>query len=425
MNNVFAKIAYLFIKNKQLSLLLVVTIFATGILAFFVTPKQYNPEITLPAFRIITQYPGASAQEVESQVTNIIENKLYEVPGIDDTFSQSYNGGVSIVTVFFKIGESEEIAKTKVYEKLYSNFDLSPLGVGKPIIKQVNPENVAIVTLAVSSDEYSSEGLREFAFDLKEKLKTISGTTNLEVKGGKTKKLIIELSPEKLSAQGLNIQDIENVIKANNLSIPAGTIENKSQYIPVDISGNLNLQTLKKLQVNSSSDNPLYLEDIAEIFEGYDSTKSVVKYSTKEHSYANTVYIAVAKQKGRNGVVVSDDLKQKLKELKSSFIPKTINISIVRDEGNTAKKSINGLTSNLITSILIVTIVLILFLRLRAALIVALAIPLTLSLVVLAGFLLDKSINRITLFALILSLGLLVDSATVVVENVFRNLSDY
>jgi len=445
--NIYAKIAHNFATNKQLSLLLVITTLIGGVFAFLITPKQYNPEITLPAFRIITEYPGASAEEVEKQVTNIIENKLYEIPGLDETFSQSYNGGLSIVTLMFKIGADEEVAKTKVYEKIYSNLDLSPLGINKPIIKQINPENVAILNLAISSNDYSSEGLRELAFDLKEELKTIKNVTKIEIKGGKTKKLIIEMSPEQMSALSISIQDIENAVKGNNLNFPGGTIENDSEYIPVDIEGSLNQESLKKTQVGGTTENPIYLEDVAQVFEGYETDNNYVKFSsknshasnpsssqenqdpdpgtTKTHHYKNTVFLAISKQKGTNGVNVSNALQKKITILNNTLVPEDVTLTTVRDEGLTAQKAINGLTSNLLTSILIVTIILILFLKLRAALVVALAIPLTLSLVLLSGFLLGKNVNRITLFALILSLGLLVDSATVVIENIYRNLSTY
>jgi len=423
--NIFAKVAHNFATNKQLSLLLVITILIGGVFAFLITPKQYNPEITLPAFRIITEYPGASAKEVEAQITNKVENKLYEIPGVDETFSQSYNGGLSVVSVLFKIGANEEEAKTKIYEKIYSNLDLSPLGIDKPIIKQINPENIAVINLAISSNEYTSEGLREFAFDLKEKLKTINSVSQIEVKGGKTKKLIIEMSPEKMSALEVSIQDIENSVIGNNLNLPGSLIKNQKEYIPVDVEGSLNQESLRKTQVAGTTDNPIYLEDIAKVYEGFETDNNYIKFSTKENSYKNTVFLALSKQKGKNGVSVSNAIKKKLEQINQNFTPKEIQINIVRDEGLTAEKAINGLTTNLLTSILIVTIILILFLRLRAAMIVALAIPLTLSLVLLAGFLLGKNINRITLFALILSLGLLVDSATVVVENIYRNLSDY
>jgi len=454
--NIYAKIAHNFATNKQLSLLLVITTLIGGVFAFLITPKQYNPEITLPAFRIITEYPGASAKEVERQVTNVIENKLYEIPGLDETFSQSYNGGLSIVTLMFKIGANEEEAKTKVYEKIYSNLDLSPLGIERPIIKQINPENVAILNLAISSNEYDSEGLRELALDLKEELKTIKNVTNIEIKGGKTKKLVIEMSPEQMSSLNVSIQDIENAIKGNNLNLPGGRIENDSEYIPVDIEGSLDSESLKKIQIGGTTDNPIRLEDVAQVFEGFETDNNYVKFSSKKQDsnlekttgaegatdrtndqnnqkippptiihFQNTVYLAVSKQKGSNGVKVSNDLKEKLNLLKKTLVPEDIQISIVRDEGLTAQNAINGLTSNLLTSILIVTIILILFLKLRSALVVALAIPLTLSLVLLSGFLLGKNINRITLFALILSLGLLVDSATVVIENIYRNLSAY
>ncbi len=416
----YARIAQIFLKNRQLSLLLLITILILGFFSFVVTSKQYNPQITLPGFRIVTEFPGASANEVERLVTSEIENKLYEIPGVDETFSQSYDGGISVVSVLFKVGEDEEESKLKVTEKMRSNLDLSPAGVNLPIIKQINPENVAILTLAIYSDQIDADNLRDFAFDVRERLKTISGVTNIEVKGGRSKKFIIELDPMRMGLYGIALNDIANVLQANNISTPLGFIETNDQFLPVELDGNLDIGAVSNLNV---SDNVM-IKDFAEVYEGYDSITNYVRYTNKIEGYKNAVYLSFAKKKGENGVTVAEKIVDELENLKQNFVPEDINIEIVRNEGATAKEAIDGLTNNLITSIFIVTLILILFLRVRAAVIVAFAIPLTLSIVLLVGFLYGKSINRITLFSLILSLGLLVDSATVVVENIFRHLSE-
>jgi multidrug efflux pump subunit AcrB len=422
--NLYSHTARFFVKNRHLSLLLTLASFAFGILAFIATPKQYNPEITLPAFRIISVFPGATADEVEKLVTNEIENKIAEIPGVDKLNSQSFAGGQSVVSVVFKIGSELEESKTKVIEKVESNLDLLPNGVEKPLIQQINPENVPIMSLVITSKKFSADGLRSFAFDLKEKLKTVQGVANIQILGGRSRQLSVYLDPDKLSARQIDINGILQIIAANNLRVRVGSMESIQQNTPLEIDGNIaDAKTLGRLTVGGSPDQPVYLEDVARIDDGYGVIENYVSFTDKHDSDYQSVYLSFAKTKGANISDVTAEVEKNLEILKESFIPDAINIQITRDEGETAREEILMLTEHLGLAILIVTITLIFFLGLRAALVVATAIPLTLALVFIVGFFFHQTINRITLFALIFSLGLLVDDAIVVVENIYRHFS--
>lgn len=426
MQNIYSKISRFFVTNREFSWITLVTLFILGIFAFINTPKQYNPEISLPAFRITTEWPGATVEEVEQLITNEVENKLSEIPGVDETFSESFAGGRSIVTVMFEIGNELEASKTKVTEKMASNMDMAPLGVNPPLIQQVNPENVPIMTLAISGKDYSAEGLREFAYDLREKLKTVPGVTNLEINGGRARQLNVLLDPERVAARQVSVREIISAIKANNLRVPAGYLEGENKYIPVELDGNLTSRDqLARIAITGSESSTVYLEDIATIEDGYELTEKFVRYrrDATVSRFDNAVYLSLAKRKGENGVTVSQAVRDQLANLEDTFIPEDINIDIVRDEGRTAAEAISGLSTNLVIAIIIVTLLLVFFLRARAAFVVAIAIPLTLAMVLFVGYLVGETINRITLFALILSLGLLVDSATVVVENIYRHIA--
>lgn len=425
--NIYSHTARFFVKNKQLSLLLVLVSFAFGFLTFYKTPKQYDPEITLPAFRIITSFPGATAQEVEKLVTNEVENKIIEIPGIDKISSQSISGGKSVVTVIFKIGSSLDASKTQVIEKIQSNLNFAPLGVGAPLIQQIDPENVPVMTVAITSKDFPQDGLREFAFNLKEKLKTINGVTNIEITGGKKRQLTILINPSKLSSRGISLREVTQAIQANNARFGMGYVEGNDTTIPVEVDGSITKGgDLKKIQVGGTQDSPIYLEDVATIEDGYEIVDHGVWFTQKKGKQIerdDAVYLSFAKAKGTNISDVTSSVKKEIEVLKKDFVPDGISVEITRDEGQTAHEEIMTLTEHLVLAVLIVTVTLMIFLGLRVALVVATAIPLTLALVFITGYVFGNSINRITLFALIFSLGLLVDDAIVVVENIHRHFS--
>lgn len=425
--NSYTRTARFFVQNKQLSLLLVIVSFVFGFLAFYNTPKQYDPEITLPAFRIVTSFPGATAEEVEKLVTAPVEDKLIEITGVDKISSQSIGGGQSIVTVIFKIGSGLDASKTQVIEKMQSNLNLAPLGVGSPLIQQIDPENVPVMTIAITGKEFTQEGLRAFAFDIKEKLKSVPGVTNIEISGGKKRQLTVLLNPQRLTERGVSIQEVTQAIRGHNARFATGYIEGEKTTIPVIVDGTITQGSdLKKIRVGGDVYAPVYLEDVATIDDGYEVVDHEVwftKKNEKEVMREDAVYLSFAKAKGVNISDVTSSAKEEIEKLTTTFVPDGISLEITRDEGETAHEEIMTLTEHLVLAVTIVTLTLMFFLGLRVALVVATAIPLTLALVFITGYIFDNSINRITLFALIFSLGLLVDDAIVVVENIHRHFA--
>lgn len=415
------KIAQIFVMNSKLSILLILFLFFSGVFAYFITPKQYNPEIVAPAFNVITQSPGASSFEIEKLITTKLEDKIHDLKGVDGTMSQSLEGGISIITVKFFIGEDLEKSKTQLTEKIFAHLDLLPSSAQTPVIKPISPDDVPIVTLGISSNVFSSSALRQFAFDFQEKIKTIPNTSNFQVTGGEKRELQIILNPEALNAHNISVLQIAQILQANNLKFLGGELEDHQKKYTLEVDGQLqDIQAFQKLVVGSFDQKPVYLEDIANIQDTSVEINSYTKLSKKTNSLQNTVYLSFAKRKGSNAVSIVKDFQNQLKTLEQTFIPEEIQIEVLGDEGRTASEAVNGLTQNLFTSILIVFLVLLFFLGFRSALIVAISIPLTLASVFTIGLLAGETINRITLFALILSLGMLVDSATVVVENAYR-----
>ncbi len=423
--NLYARSARFFVENKQLSFLLVFASFAFGTLAFMLTPKQYDPEITLPAFRITTQYPGATAAEVEQRVTDPIENTLAEIPGVDKIDSQSMDGGASVVSVLFKIGTNLDASKTEVIQKLQGNADLAPFGVGQPLIQQIDPENVPVMTIAITSDTVSENGLRVFALDLADKLKTVPGVTALSVSGGHVRQLVVALDPDKLAARHVALTDVQNAIAGNDLSFLVGAIEGAHATIPLTVDGTIkDGAELGGIVVGGSAAAPVHLADVAHIGDAYDTIQHRVSFDTRSASTSpHVVYLSYAKIQGTNITSVTAAVEARLAQLEGRFVPDDIHLEITRDDGATAREAISMLTEHLLFAIAIVTITLVFFLGWRAAMVVATAIPLTLALVFIIGYAAGASINRITLFALIFSLGLLVDDAIVVIENIYRHFS--
>lgn len=418
------RIAELFLRNRELSVLTIIVLAAWGALSFVLTPKQYNPDIVAPAFSIVTEFPNASATEVYEFVTRPMEDRLSELPAVDEITSESIPGGRSVVTVKFDIGSDREAAKVTLNQKLRDNINLKPVGALEPVIVSIDPDDVAILDIALASEILSESSLRKLAHDLADELKLVPDVSRVELKGGRVNHLQVELDAEKLAVYGLSVDRIEAEIASANAVFTIGTLEGDTRNPVVNISGNIeNADELRNLVVARDGDAFVRLGDVAAISYDPGEITNHVRLADREND-TPVVHVALSKLPGTNATTVSRAVLAKAEELEARIIPDGVTLSVLRDEGRTASEEIRKLTGNLVTSIAIVGVILYAFLGFRNAIVVALAIPLTLLAVFAAGLLSGETINRITLFALILSLGLLVDSATVVVENINRFLRE-
>ena len=416
------KITKAFIANKQLAILTIIAIIFWGVLSFTIMPKQYNPNITAPAFNIVTEFPGASSDEVYELITRPMENKVKEIESVDRVMSQSMDGGVSIVTVQFFIGENIEDAKISLMQKLESNMDFKPENALNPLIREINPDDVPIVVFALTSDKFSEESLRKIAWDIGDEIKHGDGISKIEVKGGKTKQLSVRMSQSKLSAYSISIEEIIESVRINNLRMVIGDLDDEGRNIKVVVDGSIkSASDIENIRIGSFDGQDILISDVAEV--NYDSgdISNFVRFSDSDKTHP-AVFLAVSKSKGSNATTVANKLLEKVKEIREGSVFGDVDIQVVRNDGKIASESVRKLTANLFVAIVIVSFVLFLFLGWRSALVVSLAIPLTLAVVFGVGNLFGQTINRITLFALILSLGLLVDNATVIVENIYRLL---
>lgn len=422
--NFAGKIAQVFVKNTNLTLLVILSLFAWGVLSFVITPKEENPQIVVPAANVITYWPGGSAEEVEMRITSPLEDKIKSIAGIEDVYSVSYHG-MSVITARFIVGEEKELSMEKLYDKLMANRDLLPPGVEWPIVKPIDIDDVPILVLALHSDNFSNAALKDIAEKVGDTLKLPSDVSFVDIYGGLDRRINIYIDPQKLEAHGISIVEIMQVIKQSNVQLPLGDIDVGDDVYLLEINNQFeSLSTLKSLIVAHRDGDQIALGDIAEITDGYTEQDTYVNYgSHNTGDISEAVFLAVAKKKGVNAVTLTDKLLREVEGLKADgTIPASVSVEITRDSGQVAGEAVNDLLVNLIQAIIIVLIVLLLFLGFREAAIVAVAIPLTISSVFGIGLLAGQTINRITLFALILSLGMLVDSAIVVVENISRHI---
>lgn len=418
--NFAGRIAGFILSNKPLAKLLLFATLVIGAVSFALTPKQYNPEITLPAFEVQIPYAGATAQEVRDNVLKELEEKIAEIPGVDQLSSVAFDGGMALVRVEFFVGEDPELSELKLRNKINANLDQKMGNIGEPLIRNITPDDVAILVYAFTSDTLTQNEMREQVVGLSHHLQKAEGVSNINVYGGTAPALKITLHPEDMKLWGLSPRDIYNTLLGSTMRIPLGVLEEEGRVIQLEIDPEVtSMEEVSPILLG----NGISLGDVSSITEGYLETVSSMTFTTKEEGLPeDAVYLALAKKKGENAATVAKNITEIFAQeiVKQEY--ENLNYTLVRDDAAKANREIYGLAGNLIQSVVIVAIVLFLFLGARAAFVVAFAIPLTLCLVFFAGLLFDQTINRITLFALILSLGLLVDSATVVTENIVRHL---
>ncbi len=417
----FGSLSKFFLENKALSWLVIIFIIIIGAFGFLKMPQQYNPEVTLPAFTVQTEFAGATAQEVQEFVTNEIEEKLAEIKGVDSISSQSFEGGVSIVRVEFLVGEDLENSKVKIFSKISENLDLAKNpNISQPLIKTISPDDIAIGVWSLTSTQISTNAMREKAIVMSKELQKIEGIANVSVTGGERKALKIIVDPEKLKAQNLSLDEVANALKMNNGRAVIGNLRTKKFLHEIEIDTEINsAEKAKDIVIG----NGITLGDIAIIKNGYtEQTSYTTLFHKNQLHNQDAIFLSIAKRKGENTSAVMNRVFKKIQELSAKPENKNITLQNIRNTAKIAEDSIFGLGSNLIQSIVIVMLVLMIFLGGRAASLVAIAIPLSLFMVFFVGLMGDQTINKVTLFALILSLGLLVDSATVVVENIYRHM---
>ncbi|TAN49828.1 MAG: efflux RND transporter permease subunit [Methylococcaceae bacterium] len=472
-----AAIVKTFITSK-LSLLLLIASLLAGLAALLLTPREEEPQIVVPVADVFVHMPGASAEEVEKLVATPLEARLREVDGVEYVYSAS-RAGEAMVTVRFYVGEDREDSLVKVWNKLMSNQDAIPPGVSDWIVKPVEIDDVPIVTLTLSSANghgaraapdieqhtrhdrsphpgplpegegeqgrrdfyntvYDTAALRRLADELADKLGQVKDSGKITVTGGELRRALVYPDAARLAAHGIALLDVMRVLETANVNVQAGHFEQNNRVLRLDAGPVLrSVDELADLVVAAPNGRPVYLREVATVSDAPAESDSYTRIGfgaaatssrqadatapAQAGEERQAVTLAVSKRKGANAVAVAQDTIHTVQGLYGTLIPEDVTVSITRDYGETADHKVNELMKHLAIAIATIIVLLALTLGPKEALIVAIAVPMTLGVTLLFDLVCGYTINRVTLFALILSLGLLVDDPIVDVENIYRH----
>ncbi|MEO1896336.1 MAG: efflux RND transporter permease subunit [Cycloclasticus sp.] len=423
-------IAQAFVTSK-LTVLFMLSCVLLGVMAILLTPREENPQIIVPGAEIFVSMPGATPEEIEELVINPLEGIIREISGVDHTYAVALNS-VGVVTVQFEVGLDKERSLLKLYDRVLGKQDQLPADASVPLIKSIEVDDVPIMAITLASEKYDDYALKRLADNMVDRLRSLNEVSVAFVKGGRDREVRVELDPERLLGFGITLDQMRAALQMGNLSAPVGAQTHQGKVSSIYLDGFLtSADQVKKLIVGSFNQQAIYIEDVAEIIDGPRLERDKLSrfgYGPADPRFGSTssfeipsVTIAVAKKAGSNAVVVAGDILDRVERMKQSFIPAGVDVVITRNDGKKADAAVNNLIEHMGIAIFSVFIVIVLFLGFKEALIVGITVPFILALTLGADYFFGPTINRVTLFALILSLGLLVDSAIVVIENIHRH----
>lgn len=424
-----ARLVATFLHTRYAALVTILALIA-GAVGLFATPREEDPQIVVPVADIFIEAPGASALEVERLVATPLEKLLWQIDGVEYVYSQSFPDR-AIVTVRFYVGEDREDSLLKLYTKVEQSIDLAPELVTRWVVKPIEIDDVPIIVFNLHSNTLDDAALRRIAEEVVDRLQGVRQTGRVEILGGRVREVRIELDPERLAAHRLTPTAVANAIRASNVTLAAGTFTEANALTDVRVgTAFTGAHELEDMVVAVQDGRPTYLRDVADVRDGPAETSSYTWFwpgpmaegeaAAAEPAGAASVAITVAKQKGTNAVWVARRLRDAMTDMRGTVIPDDVHVTVTRDYGVTANQKINTLVEGLLIALVTVVALITAFLGWRAAFVVALAIPISYALTLAINYLAGYTINRVTLFALTLSLGLLVDDPITDVENISR-----
>ncbi|MGM0452809.1 MAG: efflux RND transporter permease subunit [Thermodesulfobacteriota bacterium] len=427
-----ARIVRPFLAGTPAIIFLVIAV-CLGAAAIMITPREEDPQIVVPLADIYVQAPGASPEEVEKLVATSLEQLLWQIDGVEYVYSISRKG-MAIVTVRFYVGEDREESLVKLHNQITMHIDQVPPIVENWVIKPVEIDDVPMVNLTLYSENYNDHQLRRIGEETLWRLSQLEDLSRTRVVGGRPREIRVELSPEKLNGYSTSLLRVRRALEGADAAVTAGDIDQANQNYSVTTNSFLRtVDDVKNLVVGVHQGRPVYLSNLAEITDGPAEAQSYTRFG---HSYASrqkdpgpdkppdypAVTLTLAKKPGTNAVDVSRNILDKLEELKKDFIPEDVHVSVTRNYGYTAQEKVNSLLTSLTFAVITVVALLALALGWREALVVAVAVPVSFSLALFMNYMFGYTINRVTLFALILSLGLVVDDPITNVDNIQRHI---
>ena len=421
-----------FFLTSQLTPLIALMAFLLGLFAVLVTPREEEPQINVTMANVFIPFPGASAKDVESLVATPAEQVLSQISGIEHIYSVS-RPGMAVLTVQYKVGEDRIQALVRLYDTIQANRDwVSPyLGVGEPIIKPIGIDDVPIVSLTLWSKDETRGALelQQVAHAAEIELKRIQGTREVFTIGGPGQVVRVVMEPERMGAYNISAQDIRDALQVSNASQPSGKLVSNNQELLVQTGTFLSSAgDVKQLVVGVFEGRPIFMSDVANVLDGPNQPARYVwlgsgaagAVKALPHGEFPAVTLAISKKPGENAVGVAERVLQRVEQLKGSVIPAGVEITVTRDYGVTANDKAQKLIQKLIFATASVVLLVLFALGKREAAIVGVVVMLTLAATLFASWAWGFTLNRVSLFALIFSIGILVDDAIVVVENIHR-----
>ena len=411
--------------NSKLTPLLIITSVLLGLLAIVLLPREEEPQIRVPIADILLTMPGASAEEVESRVASPIERLLWEIPGVEYVYTTS-QAGQALAVVRFRVGEDVERSLVKLTQKLEANRDRMPVGVGAPIVKLRSIDDVPILALTFHGGDHDELTLRRLAAEVAARVKRIPEVSEATLIGGARRAVRVSIDPARAAAHSITLASLLPRLGQANRQDTVGALTSENQDVRIETGAFFrDAEDVSNAVVGVFSGRPVYLRDIAAITDGAEEPSSYVLYgngaaTSAEANEGSAVTLAIAKRANTNAVSVSTDVLREVEALRGTVIPSDVRVTITRHYGESAAEKSNELLFHMAIAIVSVSLLILFMLGFRESGVVAVAIPSTLALTLLVFYLLGYTLNRITLFALIFSIGILVDDAIVVVENIVR-----
>ncbi len=422
------KIAKNFIGSK-LTVLLMIVFMVIGVYSSFLIPREEEPQIDVPMADIFVGYPGASPAEVESRVIKPLEKLISNIKGVEYVYSTSMKEQGMVIVQFY-VGEDIERSFVKLYNEINKHMDKMPKGVTFPLVKTRAIDDVPMLGLTLWSENYDDYQLSQMAQELESEIKKINDVAITHKIGGRNRQLRVILDKDKLASSGLDFLAVSEMIKANNSQSSSGSFDKNDTEFLVNTGKFLeSVSDVENLVVGVQQNQPIYLKQIAKIVDGPEISQNYVALGFGQASNKGTEYkseypavtISIAKRKGADAMKIANVILAKVDHLRKTLIPDDVHVEVTRNYGETASHKVSELLLHLVGSIFAVTLVVMLAMGWRGGLVVFLSVPITFALTLLSYYMLDYTLNRITLFALVFVTGIVVDDSIIIAENMHRH----
>ncbi len=427
------RLAEVFIDSKITPLLIIATTLL-GLFSLSLTPREEEPQITVPFIDVMVMFPGATPQEVENLVARPLEQKIWEIEDVEYVYTSSFPS-FAIVTARYIVGTNMEDAITRLCNKLTANMDITPPGIIGPMVKVRSIDDVPIMSLTLWSDRYAPYDLRQIAGELKNEIQSVTDISVVELIGGRRRAVRVELDPQRMAAFNITALSVMPALEMQNQNLPSGSFSARNREFIVETGAFLrSAEDVRNLVVGSFAERPVRLTDIATVTDGPEDIDSYVFFGIGPQAAKvgvpddypagaefSAVTLAVSKRKGSDATRVAQAIHSKVAALQGRLLPADVHVTVTRDYGKTAQDKASNLIRSLAIAIVLAVIVVFFAMGWRGATIIFLSIPTTFSLTLFIYYIFGYTLNRVTLFALILVTGLVIDATIIIVENIHRH----